>query len=268
MSTPTPERTGSSRPDEWKDGQLTGPTGIPPEGQRHEDYFPPKWYQRKAVKVAGAVFGLLGAGAAVVGVTQGGGETGPKGPDSTTPSASANPTPGETTPSNPEVEPGNPLGVSAVENPTFQQAATAYYAQLEQFFQSGTPESEQAGDTQYLDALLGSDWSTNSEFGEYASDLQETAQTISTNHYATGENGDPEYESTLEVTEVTGVTESAEEVSGIVTLHATDNIMDTVLAMGASTGENLDSTNQYHLTFQNVDGQWQLKEVDNLSTPE
>ncbi len=61
MSTQNPEQTSASRPEEWKDGELVGETSTPPVGQRHEDYFPLKWYQRRGNKIAGVALGLVAA---------------------------------------------------------------------------------------------------------------------------------------------------------------------------------------------------------------
>jgi hypothetical protein len=100
MSINPSERTGTGRPDSWNDNnELVGPTGIPPEGERHEDYFPDSNANRRGLgwKKPAAVVALLGAGAAAaLGITKGfgGGEVNPV--PERSPAASATPNPGET----------------------------------------------------------------------------------------------------------------------------------------------------------------------------
>lgn len=102
MSIRNREQTGTNRPDSWNGKKLKGPTGIPPEGERHEDYFPdsnePSWYQRKSVQVAGVALGLLGAGAAAVGLGGKGGDKVDTAPVSPETSSSATTNQGENTP--------------------------------------------------------------------------------------------------------------------------------------------------------------------------
>jgi Tfp pilus assembly protein PilW len=208
--------------------------------------------------------GLLGTGG-LVAKSAFGGNSADSAPDRS-PAASATPTPGpETTTPSPEVEQqADAFGISATDNPTFEDAVKAYYSKLDEYMQSSSDTYDKPGDPQYLTALFGVDWQNNSELSTYVSDLEHGSVTISTNHFATGENGDPEYENHTDVTEVRNVTESDDQVAGEVTVHGTDNVMETVLAANASTGVDLDQYGHYHLTFTNKNGNWVVTEVDNL----
>ncbi len=185
------------------------------------------------------------------------------------PSNSAPATPGETSDTNgTSTETESPLdtfGVNANENPTFEDAVTAYFEKYNMYQSSASHTYDEPGDLRYLEALFGSDWESNAELEGYTQWLQDSSVTISTNHFATGENGDVEYEHNVEVTGVREVSESPAQVSGIVSIHATDNVMETVLSAFSSTGVNLDSEGEFHFTFANVGGYWQMTEVDNLN---
>lgn len=214
--------------------------------------------------------GLLLAGLGIAGTAgfvgkslAGGGEASPA---PTTPEASAPVTPGpaETQAPSPEVETEmDKYGINVADYPTFEEAVKAFYQKKEEYYASSSDKMDQPGDSKYLDALFGPDWASSDELGEYVSDTQALSVIISTNHFATGENGTTEYEHTIQVTGVEDVSEGSGQVAGLVTVHTTDNIMDTVLAMNNT--ENLDDYAQFHLTFTDVDGYWQVTEVDNLN---
>jgi hypothetical protein len=238
---------------------------VVPAPEHRDDKHDKKFNWKKPAAVV-ALLGAVGAGAFIA---KGQGGDRPNAAPDRSPAASATPTPGEQAKPSPEVESKmDKFGINVADYPTFEQAVTAYYDKLSSYFASSSDTYEQPGDPQYLDALFGSDWQTNSELAAYVQANQDSSVTISTNHYATGENGDTEYEHTIKVMGVSDTTESSEQVAGIVNIHATDNIMDTALSGFTNTGENLDSYGSFHLTFHNVDGYWQVSEVDNLKTPE
>jgi len=153
-------------------------------------------------------------------------------------------------------------GIDIASYHTFEDVVRAFYQKSGEYQASAKTYDEQ-GNPKYLEALFGADWETNPELSEYVGDLRDSSVIVSTNHFATGENGDTEYERTLEITGIEDVKESADQVAGVVFFHETDNIMDTVLAMNAD--HNLDSYGQFHLTFDNVDGAWQVTELDNVN---
>lgn len=201
---------------------------------------------------AGAAFGV---GRAV------GGESNP---DAKEPgvSASANPSEGPTDATEVESNVAK-YGVSASEYPTFDLAAKAYFEKLGEYLSSASDTYDQPGDPERLNALLGEGWESNPELDDYGYSLQESSKTISTNHFATGENGSTEYEYNINVESVEDVEESDDQIAGLVTIHVTDNIMDTLLAMNNEV--NLDSTGEHHFTLSNVDGYWRVIEFDNLN---
>jgi len=153
-------------------------------------------------------------------------------------------------------------GIDVASYHTFEDVVRAFYEKSGEYQASAKTYDEQ-GNPKYLEALFGTNWETNPELSEYVGDLRDSSVIVSTNHFATGENGDTEYERTLEITGIEDVKESADQVAGVVFFHETDNIMDTVLAMNAD--HNLDSYGQFHLTFDNVDGVWQVTELDNVN---
>lgn len=226
----------------------------------------PKRTIRRAIAgiAAGAV--VVGGGAAVYKGVTGGKNTAER----TSTSAPVNPSEDPTSANTPE-ETGAPevesslsdYGVSVAENPTFDLAAQAYFVKLGEYLASASDTYDQPGDPERLNALLGEDWESNPELDDYGFSLQESSKTISTNHFATGENGSTEYEYNINVESVEDVEESDDQIAGLVTIHVTDNIMDTLLAMNNEA--NLDSTGQHHFTLSNVDGYWQVVEFDNLN---
>lgn len=180
------------------------------------------------------------------------------------PEASAPVTPGETAEPTPEVEPEvDKYSLAVADYSTFEEVVRAYYVKDSEYLASASDTYDQPGDPKYLEALYGAGWENNPELAEYVSDIRDISVVVSTNHFATGENGDTEYEHNVEVTDIQDVVEGDGQVSGLVTIHSTDNIMETVLAMNAE--ENLDSVAQFHLTFTDVSGYWQVTEVDNLN---
>ena len=220
----------------------------------------------RAGLVLGGLAAVAGLGAGAKSVMSGGEST--PAPERS-PSTSGPVTAGENEGPSPENETTTDIyTISAASNPTFESAVTMYYDRLNTYYASSSDTYDQPGDPQYLDALFGADWASNGELAAYVGSLEKSSQNISTNHFSTGENGDTEYEHNVEVTGVSDVEESADRVAGNVTLHATDNIMDTALSAFSSTGENLDEIAEFHFTFENVDGNWQVVEVDNLATAE
>ncbi len=195
-----------------------------------------------------------------------GGESQPT-PERTEPTQSAPAVPGtndsESSAPSPEVESElDKYGISAAEYSTFEEVATAWTEKIDEYLASSSDTYDEPGDPNYLDAIYGSDWQSNPELSANVTYLQETSVIVSTNHFATGENGTTEYNSSTEVTKVWDVEESEDEVSGYVTFHDTDNIMDTVLAMNNT--ENLDVYSDWHYTFKKVGDRWQVAELDRL----
>jgi len=189
MSIRNREQAGTRRPETWKGKKLAGETSTPPEGQRHEDYFPPKWYQRRGAKVAGVALGLLGAGAAVVGVTQGG-EANPT--PERSPSASATPNPGEKEVAEKPVEFGIPAA-KFEKNP--EALGREYYNQMNAYMIAGATQEAQNSDEyvtidlhEYVDQLsapidqnyIGSlfidEWQQNPQLSDYVVTLSDIAQ--------------------------------------------------------------------------------------------
>jgi len=229
---------------------------------------PPEANKDKTRRIGHLPLMAGGAAVAIAAVAGGyfatrGGEKQSTDPIDTEPSVSAPAVPGETEVSSPEVEGDlSKYGIEAEKYQTFEDVVTAFYQKSSEYQASAKTYDEQ-GNSKYLEALFGTNWETNPELSEYVGDLRDSSVIVSTNHFATGENGDTEYERTLEITGIEDVKESADQVAGVVFFHETDNIMDTVLAMNAD--HNLDSYGQFHLTFDNVDGVWQVTELDNVN---
>lgn len=216
-----------------------------------------------------AAIGLVGTAGFVGKMVGGNSESNSAEKPQTEPSVSAPVAPGEASDptTSPEVNSEqDKYGISTTDYTTFEDVATAYVAKIDEYLASSSDTFDQPGDSQYLDALLPVDRQSNSEFSTYANDLIDLSITISTNHFATGENGTTEYENNTEVVGFRDIVESDGTLSGYVTLHGTDNVMDTVLAMNAT--ENYDDTTEWHFTFSDIDndGYWEVTEVDNLET--
>ena len=227
-----------------------------------------RWHERATIRTAAAIVGVGALAATVVGVTGGSSDsdnnTDPR-PESK-PTAGAGVTPGETTGSTPEVESSlAKFGISVAEYPTAELALTAYFNRIAEYAKSSSDTYDQPGDPERLNAILGEDWESNEELDDWGNGLRDNSVIISTNFNATkADVGTPyEYVHTIDVVDIQNVQEAANEVSGLVTIHETDNKLDTVLAGGVD--GNMDVTGQIHVTLVNKNGYWQQVEVDNLN---